>query len=126
MFLDDTDPSELAFWKTRIVEQSILSAIKIYPDQARRIFGAVPVMRANMLQLSMILAAREILAAPQGQLTFDTDDDFEKQLREALDTLPNEARSIAQEFLSAERHEEIMRQLARKLIRDATGSEPSN
>ncbi len=125
MFGDNRDPSELAFWRNRILDRTILSALKMYPDHAKEIFGAVPVMRGNLVQLGMILGAREILAASPSQLVFDTQDALEKELRAGLDELTDEQKLLFEEFLAVENQEEIARNWARKIIKEATGTDPN-
>lgn len=125
MLEDNTDPSELAFWKSRLVDHSLLRALKLHPEHATRIFGAVPVMRGNILQLGIILGAREILATPHGHLAFDINEIIEEKLRAALDELPEADKVMAQQFLSVKSQEAIARKLARKIIDDATGAESS-
>lgn len=124
MVTDNTKPSELTFWKKCLADHSLLMALKKYPEEAVKIFGVGPVMRGNVIELGMILGAREILAVPPGRLTVDTNTVFERELSAALDELPAEAQAVAREFLGAKNHENIVREVARKMIKDATGIEP--
>src|SRR5437660_8009386 len=54
MVRDNTNPSEVAFWKNRLQDRTLLTALAMYPDHARRMFGHVPVMRKSLPQLSLI------------------------------------------------------------------------
>src|SRR6185436_10089232 len=106
-------PTTLSFWKNRLLDQTLLSAIKAYPAHAREIFGAVPVLQPNVLQLGLILGAREILATPEGKIEFGTDSAIESELHKAIADLSDDKRAIAQQFLDVSNQEEIMRNVAR-------------
>lgn len=124
MCCDDTDPRALSFWKARLIEGNLLNALRDYPEHAKRLFGPVPVMKGNLVQLGMILGAREILAAPCGQIAFDRNNILEKELRTALNTLDDEQRIMAEQFLEAKNQEQVVRRVAERIVRDATGMEP--
>jgi hypothetical protein len=121
---ESRDPSQLAFWKSRLIDGSILHAIKSYPGPAKEIFGVAPVLRGNLFQLGMILGAREILAAPPGELASQVNTLADPELRLLLDKLSDEAQSVAHELLSPQKQEKTARKLARRIIRDATGIDP--
>lgn len=127
MWSDNTKPEQLAFWKNRLVDGSIVSALRMYPEHAKNIFGAVPVMREDVLPLGLILAAREVLAQPQGEVTFDKIaelDKIEEELRVLLHGFPDDERSKYLDMLGPQKREEVLRELAGAIIRQATGIEP--
>ncbi len=93
----------------------------MYPDQARRIFGAAPVTRSNPVELGFILGAREILATAPHQLPIENDDALLDRVRAERDALTDEQKAIAEDFLRAANQEEIVRSLARKIIEKAVG-----
>jgi len=95
----------------------------MHPEHAKNVFGEEAVMRGNLLQLGMILGAREILTASPDEPAFQFEASVEEELRSLLDALPDEQRSLAREFLSMENRKRLARDLARRIIRDATGSE---
>ncbi|HXI85698.1 MAG TPA: hypothetical protein VNL17_16590 [Verrucomicrobiae bacterium] len=125
MFGDKTDPHELAFWKNRLADRSILSALTTYPEIAKSIFGPVPVMRADVLQLGIILGAREILARPPGHLAFDMNDMIDEEMRAEIDTQPAEVRALFIDMLNPEKQDKSARETARRIIQAATGEMPS-
>ena len=120
------DPNDLSFWRQRLLDRTILQALKNYPEQARKIFGPLPSMRGDFLELGLILGAREILATPAGSLVFEENVFLNQTFQRDLETLPEEQRGFAEEFLSEEKQEETVRKLARNIIWRATGFEPSS
>jgi len=124
MCYDDINPGEIEFWKARLADGSIFDALRVYPDRAKRFFGSTPVMNKNLLQLVMILGARETLATPLGHVIIDRDDALEKEVRIAMNTLSNEQRLLVEEFFDKKNQEKFLRTSAEEIIRDATGCEP--
>ena len=116
MFDDKTTPSELAFWKNRLADRSLLSAIGMYPAEARKIFGPVPVMRKDILQLGLILTARQVLIDPE--------DVLDKNLWAAIEALPEKERLTCRNAVSPARHRELVKNWAKAVIKEATGNEP--
>ena len=80
-------------------------------------------MRANILQLGMILGAREILATAPGQLELDPGPLADPKLLSLLEGLPEDAQLVAREFFSREEQERVIRDLARRIIENATGTD---
>jgi hypothetical protein len=127
MWSDNTKPEQLAFWKNRLVDGSIVSALRMYPEHAKTIFGAVPVMGEDVLLLGLILAARAVLAESPGAVTFDKIaelDKIEEELRVLLHKFPDDERSKCLDMLSPQKREGLLRELAGSIIRQATGMEP--
>jgi hypothetical protein len=116
-----SDPRELSFWKERLLDRTILSALKIYPEQAKRIFGPVPVMRGDIFQLGMILAARQTLAEPPGHSSFDINTLIDEEMRSSIDALPDELRSLFLDLLNPKMQDRLARNAARRIIEEATG-----
>jgi hypothetical protein len=125
MLKDNTNPRELAFWKNRIQDRTLLSALRMYPEQAKNIFGAVPVMREDVIQLGMVLAARQLLNEPEGNLAFDIRALLgEEVLHNSMGALKPAARALLAAMLSPENQNEMAKRLARRIIHEATGTEP--
>jgi hypothetical protein len=124
MFEDHADPRQLAFWRRRLMSQTLDAALNAYPEQAARIFGAAPIKRRNMFELAMILGAREILAAPSGDEVFNGPEFLEREERAIIDQLSGEERELAAELFSPENREEASREFARRIIEEATGMKP--
>jgi hypothetical protein len=119
------DPSQTAFWRNHLLDGTLFEAIREYPEDAKFMFGELPVSHGNLLQLGMILGAREILAAPSAELETPSDAQTEEELRLLVDALPDDAKSVAREYFSPGNRVELLRKFARKIIKDATGFEPS-
>ena len=124
MYKDNTVPSEIKFWKNRIKDRSLLSALDMFPEYANDIFGVVPVMRRNVLQLSIILGAREILAERRGRSKSLRDLRNDDKLQALIMALPPKKRSIALAALNPKQQEKITKDFARMIIKEATGKMP--
>lgn len=119
MRCDITDPGELVFWRKRLTDGTLLSAIKTHPNEAKRIFGLEAVMQGNLLKLSFILGARELLALPEGMIASEPNVPGEHELFSLLSELPDEHRIVAGEFMSAKNQEARVREVAKSIIRRA-------
>ena len=97
----------------------------MFPVQARHIFGALPVLRKDLLQLGMILAARLVLAESPDPMKSGLNVRDDERLRALIDALPDEKRAFAVDALSPEKQVEFVRSCARRIIREATGAAPS-
>jgi hypothetical protein len=124
MFADDSNPSELVFWKNRLSDRTLLLAIDMYPDRARHIFGPLSVMRKDVLQLGMILAAREILAESAACAERGLSPDLAEDLRPLLEKLPADQRKLLAEATSPAKLREQVRHWARRILKEATGHDP--
>ena len=120
----NTNPDELSFWRERLLDRTLLKVVEIYPDRAKVVFGDGPVKRKNLIEMGMVLGAREILATPTEQVFVGCDDVLDNELCGEIDKLQDEQKALAINFLSAKNQVQIARELARKIISDATGVEP--
>jgi hypothetical protein len=121
---ENADSERLEFWEARLADGSILDSLKVFPEQAKKFFGAQAVAHGNLLHLGIILGAWQILSTPPGRLSSGMDELTEAQLHESLEALPSEIRSTAKEFLSPANHEKRVIQLARHIVKEATGVDP--
>jgi len=116
--------SELEFWRKHLLGQTLLKALSLYPDSAKRMFGDAAIRRENILELGMILGAREILACSPQASAVESTGTAEMDLQEEIDKLSDEQQDFVKEFLSITTQDEIARKVARRIIKDATGVEP--
>lgn len=114
------DTKEIGFWRKQLLDRNLEKAIKEHPKKAAAFFGAAPAARCNIVQLGMILAAWDLLATPVGKITSIKD---EQEALYMIGDLQGEAKEIAAAFCSADNQEKILRNLARSIIKEATGKD---
>jgi hypothetical protein len=124
MSLESADPGRLEFWKARLADGSILESLKLFPAQAEQFFGPQAVERGNHLQLGIIVGAWQILKSPPGIFDSRVDHALRTELRKSLEAMPAAERFIAEEFLSTASHEKRVVELAKYIVKEATGVEP--
>jgi hypothetical protein len=124
MFTDSADPRRIKFWRNRFKDDSLMYAITVFPEHAKRIFGALPLMRQNILELRLILAAREISAERRGNPKFLTNLLKDDLLKDLIAALPPEKQSFALKALRPRKQEQFVRDFAKTIINNATGQEP--
>lgn len=106
---------ELKFWRNALHDECLLQKLDEFNGRAERFFGPEAVTRRNILELGMIIGAREILAQEPGDTVSDTIDIVDEDLRSELRKLPPEQLKLANEFLSVKVQEEILREVARRI-----------